>query len=150
MSHPPFKCATHDIFTCLLLLPVLVYLAATPVGQKPIFSCPASCLVLSKPNETHRDRLRRALCDEVVPFAPGSKAGLILLQRQRESLVPDVATVGNARKDAQGTLSEEGGTDPASSVTADGGEDAGAAAGACPMEGNSSERFSRLVQAKTM
>lgn len=69
--------------------------------------------------------------------------------------MPDVANVG---KNTRVSLSDDGGREPASNVgevtaaatvTKEGADDESVVAAACPTEGDSSERFSRLVQART-
>lgn len=42
-----------------------------------------------------RSQLRRASCKKVVPFSPKSKASLVLLRRERTSLVPRASTDGD-------------------------------------------------------
>lgn len=92
------------------------------------------------------------MCNEVIPFAPGSMATFLLLERQRESLVPDVATaVASNFNVGNGKGSSSAGYTGHSSIVHAAGDEGGRAdeAVACSKEGDSSERFSRLVEATT-
>lgn len=106
--------------------------------------------------------MRRVACENVRPYFPGGKASLLLLQRERTSLVPVRASVcggvaGEVEEGKQvdapsrakgGTLDDSKVYIPGGGVEGTGGADEGDfSAGACPKEGDESERFSRLVRA---
>lgn len=110
----------------------------------------------------HRDQLRRVSCEYVRPYIPGGKASLLLLQRERISLVPARASVCGyvggevgERKEVDAPLRSKGGTLDGSRVLIPGEgvessgrtDDEDLLAGVCPKEGDESERFSRLVRA---
>lgn len=93
-----------------------------------------------------RAQLRRASCNKVVPFSPKGKASLVLLRRERTSLVPRASADG----DLEGVNVRRGGKSdsPGAAVVVDGDGGEKWAAAACPREGDESEQFSRLVTAQ--
>ncbi|CAM9180499.1 unnamed protein product [Scytosiphon promiscuus] len=112
-------------------------------------------------DKMHRHQLRRVACQDVHPHAPGGQASLLLLQRERSSLVPMQrrappcgGNAGGGGKGEEGTRASvpSGGTKryiPGGSVEHRGGSgEEDWAAGVCPKEGDDSERFSRLVIAQ--
>lgn len=90
----------------------------------------------------NRGQLRRAVCQEVHPYTPGSNARLLLLQRERTSLVPRAAMA--AEKERCVTHGEGTGV----SVPCFEAKGFDGAERVCPKEGDDSERFSRLVRAR--
>lgn len=80
-----------------------------------------------------REQLRRAIFQEVATYVAGGRASLLLLQRERMSLVPRAITSGET----------EGGI-----VVSGIKNDVPGVGGACPREGDDSERYSRIVVAK--
>lgn len=75
-----------------------------------------------------------------MPYVPGGYGSLLLLHRNRTSLVP---TVVGRQDDAAGGAGDRGASSTPKDVSTGGGYTE-----ACPLEGDSSERFSRLVRAK--
>ncbi|CAM9739779.1 unnamed protein product, partial [Ectocarpus sp. 8 AP-2014] len=98
-------------------------------------------------DKMQRNQLRRAACQDVRPYVPGGTASLLLLRRERSSLVPvqsapDKGTASGVPGGATASI-------PGGGSGGGGAEDEGWAAGGgvCPAEGDGSERFSRLVRA---
>lgn len=110
----------------------------------------------------HRGQLRRVACQNVRPYTPGGKASLLLLQRERTSLVPIRASpggdlggeVGGGTKIDVPPRTKSGALEISKVYIPGGGvedsrgaDEEGWSADACPKEGDESERFSRLVRA---
>lgn len=99
-----------------------------------------------------RGQLRRVARQNVRPYAQGGKASLLLLQRERSSLVPTIRAFAS-REDVGGEVTAAVARGPKGHIP--GGRVKGAGdmgeeswvAGVCPEEGDQSERFSRLVRA---
>eukprot|EP00752_Nemacystus_decipiens_P008402 g7512.t1 len=103
-------------------------------------------------DKMQRAQLRRVACHNVRPYIQGGGASLLLLQRERSSLVPTVRAF-SSREDLGGGVAAavprgSRGCIPGRGVkgAGDTGEE-NWAAGVCPSEGDQSERFSRLVRA---
>lgn len=100
-----------------------------------------------------RAQLRRVACQNVRPYTQGGKASLLLLQRERSSLVPKIRALATREDVGVGVTAvvprgSTRGYIPGGGVTGAGdtGEESWAA-DVCPEEGDQSERFSRLVRA---
>lgn len=101
---------------------------------------------------TRRGQLRRVACQKVRPYAQGGKASLLLLQRERSSLVPAIRAFASREELGVGVTAAvpRGSKAVIPGTGVKGAGDTGEenwAAGVCPEEGDQSERFSRLVRA---
>ncbi|CAN0297145.1 unnamed protein product, partial [Ectocarpus sp. 12 AP-2014] len=98
-------------------------------------------------DKMHRNQLRRAACRDVHPYVPGGTASLLLLRRERSSLVP--VQSASDKGTASGVPGGATASIPGGGSGGGGAEEEGWAAGGgvCPAEGDESERFSRLVRA---
>ncbi|CAN0146473.1 unnamed protein product [Ectocarpus sp. 12 AP-2014] len=98
-------------------------------------------------DKMQRNQLRRAACRDVHPYVPGGTASLLLLRRERSSLMPvqSASDKGAASGVPVGVTASipGGGSGNGGSVE----EGWAAGGGVCPAEGDESERFSRLVRA---
>ncbi|CAM9744191.1 unnamed protein product [Ectocarpus fasciculatus] len=101
-------------------------------------------------DKMQRSQLRRAACQDVRPYVTGGTASLVLLKRERSSLVPvqnNASDKGTTTSGVPGgaTASIPGGGSCGGGPVEDGWAAGGE--GVCPAEGDESERFSRLVRA---
>eukprot|EP00903_Cladosiphon_okamuranus_P015735 g14523.t1 len=104
-------------------------------------------------DKMYRAQLRRVACQNVRPYTQGGKASLLLLQRERSSLVPTIRALASRKGPGGGVIAAIDRGSKGDQVPGGGVKGAGNsveeswAVGLCPEEGDESERFSRLVRA---